>query len=95
MAYVYTEGDNTVYIYNNLRAWARYEMTQDPIDIMTSVISHEWLHLALSAIDEERAAVMLDIKFGQGDDHKAEYFGMCKFERYFRPTPKSRRIKGW
>lgn len=95
MAYVYHGGDGTIYLWNNLKTWAKYEMTQDPIDVMTSTLSHESLHIVMDRIGECKASLKLDDKFGKGDEHKAEYHGLCKFDKYFKPTPKSRRIKNW
>jgi hypothetical protein len=97
MAYVYidTRYDKTIYLYNNLKSWAEYEMTQDIIDVMTSTLSHESLHIVLDIIGQQRASTMIDILFGRGDQHKEEYNGLCKFNEKFRPTPKSRRLKGW
>lgn len=97
-AYVYNDEDDpdpTIFITGDLKYWAEKEVHHDWIDIMTSIISHETLHNVLLRICSNQTSAALDNLFGHGEAYSEEKDGLMKFDQHFKPTPKSRRIKGW
>ena len=75
--------DRNIYITSNIQHWKKISKTNDWAHIMTSVLSHEDLHLVITKIESDRVSATLDNMFGDGIEYRREYHGLCKLDYHF------------
>ena len=83
MSCEHRKSDIAIYLIPDLEHWNKMSKKHDVIDIFTSVISHETIHLVLTKRVGDIYSVTLDSFFGDGHDYKREYHGLCNFNAVF------------
>lgn len=77
------DSDATIYIAANIKHWRRVGKKHDWADVMTSFLSHETLHLAVTKVTDDKISMLLDNFFGDGEQYRREYHGLCKLAYHF------------
>ena len=93
------DDDPNIYINGNLKLWGYEETKHTPdhfVTIISAALSHETIHIVLDNIGERKASWDFDNIAGGAYDGDKWVNGLYGFEyNEFKPTPKSRRLKGW
>jgi len=75
--------DKTIYFVNDKQHWKKVFSENSISSVMTSIISHETLHLVLTDIESDLTSLTLDIPFGEGKKYRRDYNGLFNYDKVF------------